>query len=207
MENLIIVDNNDNEIGFGNKMDVHIKEQLHRAFSVFIFDWNDCTMLIQKRALGKYHSGGLWSNACCSHPRKGENMECAINHRLKEELGFEVNCNIEYPDKVNSLLDETNVIYSCGKFQYYAKFETLAENEIDYVYLYSPYHNSFSKDSFHLNPSEISEIKWISIDELRKWMDERPEDFSAWFYSAFEIAYEVLCKQTIARDMLIRGKQ
>ena len=71
---LVLVDENDREIGWREKMEVHVAGKLHRAFSVFIFDRNQKKMLLQKRAEGKYHSGGLWSNACCSHPRKGEGM-------------------------------------------------------------------------------------------------------------------------------------
>ena len=85
---LVLVDENDREIGWREKMEVHVAGKLHRAFSVFIFDRNQKKMLLQKRAEGKYHSGGLWSNACCSHPRKGEGMEAALSRRLEEELGF-----------------------------------------------------------------------------------------------------------------------
>ena len=91
MEDLIIwVDENDNEIGYGEKLETHIKGQLHRAFSVFIFDWSDSTMLIQRRAIGKYHSGGLWSNSCCSHPYDGENFEDSIKRCIKNELNFDL---------------------------------------------------------------------------------------------------------------------
>ena len=83
---IILVDEQDCEIGYGEKLDVHIKAQLHRAFSIFVFDWTERKMLIQKRAEGKYHSGGKWCNACCSHPRKGEVMEEALARRLQEEL-------------------------------------------------------------------------------------------------------------------------
>lgn len=203
MENdlLILVDESDREIGYNEKLDTHIRGQLHRAFSIFIFDWNDHTMLIQKRALSKYHSGGLWSNACCSHPRKGETMEAAINHRLYEELGLKTMCHIEDPNNLALLLDGPNVIYHCGQFQYFAQFDKLSENEIDHVYLYSPTFNGFSKDDICLNPCEISEIKWIDVRDLMEWMETKPQDFSAWFRSAFEIAHEALCAQARHMDM------
>lgn len=197
MENkIILVDNADNEIGYGDKIDVHIKAQLHRAFSVFIFDSTSHRMLIQRRALGKYHSGGLWSNACCSHPKKGEAMEDAINDRLKEELGFNSKLYIEMPTKEKLQQGSSNIIYSCGKFHYYAKFEQLSENEIDHVYLYSPIHKRFLSEEFCLNPNEVSEIKWVDMDDLIKWMDACPQDFSAWLRPAFELAYDVLRMQT-----------
>ena len=209
MEDLIIwVDENDNEIGYGEKLETHIKGQLHRAFSVFIFDWSDSTMLIQRRALGKYHSGGLWSNACCSHPRKGESMEQAINNRLKEELGFICSCHIENPAELGLLLHGSDVIYSCGKFKYFAQFEELSEYEIDNVFLYSPNHNGFLKTDFIINPEEIAELKWLNIEELKLWLEKQPDAFSAWFKPAFEIAYEVLCRQAQNRDMFynLRGQ-
>ena len=201
MENkIILVDNADNEIGYGDKIDVHIKAQLHRAFSVFIFDSTSHRMLIQRRALGKYHSGGLWSNACCSHPKKGEAMEDAINDRLKEELGFNSKLYIEKPTKEKFQQGSSNTIYSCGKFRYCANFENLSENEIDHVYLYSPINKVFSSKDFCLNPNEVLEIKWISIDDLMEWLDDRPQDFSAWFKSAFKLAYDVLCMQESAQE-------
>ena len=86
-DKLIWVDIFDNEIGFGDKLETHVKNQLHRAFSVFII--HDGKMLIQRRALEKYHSGGLWANACCSHPRWGETLTDAVQKRLQEELGIE----------------------------------------------------------------------------------------------------------------------
>ena len=85
-DKLIWVDLFDNEIGSGDKLETHVKNQLHRAFSLFIV--HDGKMLIQKRALEKYHSGGLWANACCSHPRWGESLEDAVQKRLEEELGI-----------------------------------------------------------------------------------------------------------------------
>ena len=85
-DKLIWVDLFDKEIGSGEKLDTHVKNQLHRAFSVFIV--YDGKMLIQKRALEKYHSGGLWANACCSHPRWGESLPDAVQKRMEEELGI-----------------------------------------------------------------------------------------------------------------------
>lgn len=195
MDEFIILVNEDDEIiGYGEKLDVHIKEQLHRAFSVFIFNLETQKMLIQKRADGKYHSGGKWSNACCSHPRKGEVMEEALARRLQEELGFAM------PERLNIYDDlecqktvDTESIIEAGHFTYYAKFDGLAEHEIDHVFVYYPTEEQL-KD-MQCNPEEISECLWITLEELQSWMDKKPYDFSAWFKSAFEIAYNVLLKK------------
>src|ERR1700743_3243063 len=87
MQQVVLVDESDKEIGVMEKMEAHEKALLHRAFSVFIFDASG-RMLLQRRALAKYHSGGLWTNACCSHPRPGETVQAAAERRLVEELGF-----------------------------------------------------------------------------------------------------------------------
>ena len=195
-ELIILVDEQDREIGYGEKLDVHVKKQLHRAFSVFVFDWKSRKMLIQKRAEGKYHSGGKWSNACCSHPRKGEIMEEALPRRLQEELGYDM------PEKIRIAgFPEMNVepskerIYEVGKFRYLAEFDGLAEHEIDHVYVYHPTKEQIEK--MQCNPEEISESKWISLEELIDWMSQRPNDFSAWFRPAFDKAYDHLLQESI----------
>ena len=86
-EKIILVDENDKEIGSDEKLNVHKEGKLHRAFSIFVFN-SKGELLIQKRAKNKYHSGGLWSNSCCSHPRIGESIEEAVHRRLKEEVGI-----------------------------------------------------------------------------------------------------------------------
>jgi isopentenyl-diphosphate delta-isomerase type 1 len=206
-DEIILIDEQDHEIGYGDKLEVHQKELLHRAFSIFIFDWTDYKMLIQKRAGGKYHSGGLWTNACCSHPRKGETMDECLCQRLKEELGIDLTFHVTDPDTCALLLDGSDVIYSCGSFQYFAKFDSLSENELDHVFLYSPTYDGFSKNDFVPNPDEIDEIQWITIPELQIWMQEKPEEFTAWFPPAFELAHEVLCRQARNLDMFLSGVQ
>lgn len=194
-DEIILVDDLDNEIGYGEKLEVHQKALLHRAFSIFIFDWSDQKMLIQRRAKDKYHSGGLWTNACCSHPRKNETMEKCLSKRLKEELGFEKQFRIADPGDSERLPDGDDVIYSCGSFKYHARFGHLSEYEIDHVFLYSPVAQSFSKTDFICNPEEADALQWITIDELRKWMGDSPEEFTAWFEKAFELAYAELERQ------------
>lgn len=173
-ELLLLVDENDEVIGYGEKMTVHIEEQLHRAFSVFIIDLNEDRMLIQRRAFTKYHSGGLWSNACCSHPQKDEELKTAVIRRIKEELGI----NLDYTD--------SKFLRELGKFEYYKKFDKYAEHEIDHVFLIQ-----IKSKEINLMPDnqEVSEIKWIEISELMKWVKERPHDFTVWFPKALDIVF------------------
>lgn len=157
-DRLIWVDLFDNEIGSGDKLETHVKNQLHRAFSVFMV--YDEKMLIQRRALGKYHSGGLWANACCSHPRQGETLANAVQKRMEEELG------------ISQGTCQPQELFS---FNYFSQYDGLSEYEIDHVFL-TDYHGEIQVD-----PDEIMETKWISLDELQKEMEEKPQEFSTWF--------------------------
>ncbi len=187
-ENLLIwVNENDKEIGFGEKMETHKSGQLHRAFSVFIFDVKSKKMLIQKRAVQKYHSGGLWSNTCCSHPYKEETWCKALKRCMSTELGInpvfsEQANNSEYPPDIQYI----------GKFKYYSQYEELSEHEIDYVFLYLP--DEAIINSIAFNKDEIEEIKWISLKELDSWLLENPEEFSAWFSEAYILVKKVVYK-------------
>lgn len=167
---LILVDENDNEIGYGTKADIHVKEQLHRAFSLFIYDKSTAKLLLHRRALGKYHSGGLWTNSCCSHPRKGEDLLTAVVRRTKEELGLDIE---PYKSHVVEL----------GKFQYYKKYEECAESEIDHIFLLIVN----KKPNISFDSNEIAEIKWLPIQEIELWLKEAPEEFTAWFPNALAI--------------------
>jgi len=116
MEQVILVNEQDEQVGIMEKMQAHREGKLHRAFSVFIFN-NKREMLLQQRALNKYHSGGLWTNACCSHPKPNESTEAAAKRRLKEELGFETTLEKNFD------------------FTYKADFENgLTEYEFDHVF-------------------------------------------------------------------------
>ena len=190
-EFIILVNEQDQEIGYGEKLDVHVKEQLHRAFSIFIFDPKTQKMLIQKRAVGKYHSGGKWSNACCSHPRKGEIMEEALARRLNEELGFMMPERLEiyeYPDCPKEMSVET--IVEVGHFMYYAKFDGLAEHEIDHVFVYFP--SPSQLENMQCNPEEIEEIKWVEIADLLDSVEKEGEHYSAWFKPALNLTYKMI---------------
>lgn len=200
-QDIILVNEQDEEIGYGEKMEVHKNKLLHRAFSIFIFDWSTHKLLLQKRAHGKYHSGGLWTNACCSHPRRNETMEVSLNTRLKEELGMDTDFHIVDPAECGLLIDGRDTIYSCGKFTYFADFGEVSEYEIDHVFLFSPYYGTARVPENAFAPDEVEELKWVSVAELKEWMAQKPEEFTAWFSSAFALAYEVLCRQAGDIDM------
>ncbi len=157
MNKLILVDKNNRKIGVEEKIKTHKKGLLHRAFSIFVFNSNG-ELLLQKRAKSKYHSGGLWSNTVCSHPRNGENYQQAIHRRLKEEMGFD--CNLE---KI------TDIIYK-------SKLKNgLIENEYDRI-LRGEYNGDIEP-----NPEEVMDYKWISLEELKKDINNNPDKYTSWF--------------------------
>jgi isopentenyl-diphosphate delta-isomerase len=156
-EFVILVDENDNELGSMEKIEAHKKAVLHRAFSIFIF--NDAgQMMLQQRALSKYHSPGLWTNACCSHPRPGETLEEAIQRRIVEEMGF--SCEME------KVLD----------FIYKAPFDHgLTEHELDHVFI-----GKYNADPV-INPEEVEAWKWIELNELLFDVKANPANYTVWF--------------------------
>lgn len=160
-DKLIWVDLFDKEIGSGDKLETHVKNQLHRAFSVYII--HDGKMLIQQRALGKYHSGGLWANACCSHPRWGETLEDAVQKRLEEELGIpQGTCA---PEELFS-------------FNYFSQYDGLSEYEIDHVFVVD------YAGGITIDPDEIMDTRWVDLDELQQEVEAEPQKFSTWFLIA-----------------------
>lgn len=169
-ETLIRVNYCDEKIGVGEKMELHNSPILHRAFSVFIV--HEDKMLIHRRSIGKYHSGGLWTNACCSHMRDGVSEIDAIRNRLIVELG--ITATPEY----------------ITKFVYYHKFdENLYEFEYDHVYLLD-YDGGFS-----VNPEEIEEISWVDIEWLAMDIVKEPSKYTVWFVSAFGFVYDYIRKK------------
>lgn len=162
MEQVILVDETDNQIGVMEKMEAHEKALLHRAFSVFLFNTKG-EMLLQRRALSKYHSGGLWTNACCSHPRPGETTLDAAKRRTEEELGIK-------PD-----------IKHAFSFTYKASFDNgLTEHEYDHVFV------GLWDDDVRLNPDEVAEVCYLSIDAIQTQLVQMPENYTEWFKIAFE---------------------
>jgi len=156
-EEIVLVNEKDKIIGARDKFKVHLDGDLHRAFSILVFNPNG-ELLIQKRNLNKYHSGGLWSNTCCSHQRCNEPLNKSIHRRLKEEMGFD--CNLKE-------------IFS---FKYYIKFKNnLIENELDHVFI------GFFEGEPIGNKKEVAEFKWISLKNLRTDMVINPNLYSHWF--------------------------
>ena len=156
---LILVDALDRPIGSAAKGEAHAAPLLHRAFSVFLCDGE--RLLLQKRAAGKYHSGGLWANACCSHPRCGEDTVQSAQLRLTEELGM------------------TCPLGEIGSFVYYHRFAAdLYEYEYDHVLL-GQYAGPLSPD-----PGEIEMLRWVTAAELTQELREHPERFAPWFITA-----------------------
>ncbi|MBL7747518.1 MAG: isopentenyl-diphosphate Delta-isomerase [Chitinophagaceae bacterium] len=161
MTNVILVDVNDNPVGKAEKMQAHKEGLLHRAFSVFIFN-SQGKMLLQQRAQHKYHSGGLWTNACCSHPEPGEETDAAALRRLHEEMGFTV--------PVTKLFS----------FVYKASFDNgLTEYEFDHVFA-GKYDGVID-----FNKQEVMDYCYKSMDEVESALFLHPDQYTAWFHIAF----------------------
>jgi isopentenyl-diphosphate Delta-isomerase len=160
-EKVILVDRNDRPIGEMEKMEAHKKGVLHRAFSIFIFN-DQGEILLQKRAGSKYHSGGLWTNTCCSHPRPGESIMDAANRRLQEEMGIQ--CKLE--EKFT--------------FIYRAELDNnLIEHELDYVF------TGTCSQKPKLNPEEAEDFRFEKPEKVLAEIKENPQAFTKWFIIAF----------------------
>ena len=157
MDHVILVDERDRETGIMEKMEAHRKGMLHRAFSILIFN-SKGEMLIQKRADGKYHSAGLWTNACCSHPRPNETVEKAAQRRLMEEMGFDSTLTFSHTFIYKATLDNS-----------------LTEHELDYVF------TSEFNGSPNIDLSEVSDWKFIPMPDLKNMIQESPSSFTHWF--------------------------
>ncbi len=171
---VVLVDDQDRVIGTEQKMRAHQLGLLHRAFSIFIYDRVDDRLLflLQQRHPDKYHCGGLWTNACCSHPRLDESVLNAAHRRLEEELGIHA------------------TLQAVGKFQYKADFDNgLSEHELDHV-LIGPYD---STKPIVPNPEEVLQLQWMSVPQILAAHQADPERYTPWFKSAFTIALEALC--------------
>ena len=161
MEEVILVNEKDKVLGYMEKQEAHIKGLMHRAFSIFVFnDKNE--LLLQKRAIDKYHSGGLWTNTCCSHPRKNETNIEAAYRRLNEEMGMSCVLNKVFTFTYKAVLDKG-----------------LTEHEFDHVFF------GFTNQKPKINTDEVAEYKYISIVNLEKTVSTRPELFTEWFLICF----------------------
>ncbi len=162
VEYVILVNKNDLPLGTMEKMEAHEKGVLHRAFSVFIFN-TDGKLLLQRRALEKYHSPGLWTNTVCSHPRAGEKTEEAVHRRMKEEMGFD--CAVE---EVFSFVYNADV------------GDGLREHEYDHVFV--GVSNTIPKP----NPEEVGDWKYMGFEEVLEDVRKNPANYSVWFKIALE---------------------
>ena len=163
---VVLVNEHDDEIGFMPKLEAHQKGALHRAFSVFIFN-SKGELLLQQRALGKYHSEGLWSNTCCSHPLPNEATASAAVRRLQEEMGLQSTLNFVF------------------SFLYKAKLDNgLTEHELDHVFWAVSDHEPI------INTSEVSNFKYVDPDFLRTDMQQHPNRYTEWLKICFDEVME-----------------
>jgi len=166
-EKVILVDENDTQVGLMPKLEAHQKGLLH-TFSIFIFNSNH-QLLLQKRAISKYHSGGLWTNTCCSHPREGEETINAANRRLIEEMGIKTN--------LRKVFD----------FIYKAELDNeLTENEFDHVF-----YGIYNEDPI-INTEEADDFKWIDMETLNNDIAINGQNYTVWFKIAFDYFYKYL---------------
>ncbi len=157
VQQVILVDDLDNEVGTMEKMDAHYTPNLHRAFSVFIFNSRG-QMLLQQRAISKYHSGGLWTNTCCSHPYPGEKTDAAAARRLQEEMGF------------------STPLTKAFDFIYQAAFDNgLTEYEYDHVFI-----GEYNGDVFPVK-EEVESYCYKSFEEIKSDLQQTPWMYTEWF--------------------------
>ena len=165
-EQVVLVNTNDQPLGLMPKMEAHEKGVLHRAFSVFIL--NDVgELMLQQRALHKYHSPGLWTNTCCSHQRNGESNIVAGKRRLQEEMGF-----------VAELHELTSFIYKAPLNN------GLTEHELDHIMI------GHFNGTPEINPEEVANWKWMYVDDVRDNIQKHPENYTVWFIIIFDQFFE-----------------
>ena len=165
-EMVVLVNEQDEQVGLMPKMEAHEKAVLHRAFSVFIFN-RDGELMLQQRALSKYHSPGLWTNTCCSHQREGESNLEAGARRLQEEMGFQT------------------PLKEVTWFMYKAPFDNgLTEHELDHIMV------GHYEGEPQINPEEVEAWKWMPLEDVKVDIEAHPEQYTAWFKIIFEKYYQ-----------------
>lgn len=162
---VVLVTEDDQSLGTADKLRAHTEGWLHRAFSIFIFD-DDGRLLLQQRADDKYHSGGLWSNTCCSHPRPDEPPREAAHRRLAEEMGFEVPLSPVFEKTYNLPVGEN-----------------LVEHEYNHVFV-----GTASNPNVRPSADEVTDWKWVRPDALRDDVEARPQQYTSWFRLLLEPA-------------------
>lgn len=172
-EEVVLVDEFDNELGFMEKMEAHQKGVLHRAFSIFIFN-SKGEILLQKRSAKKYHSGGLWSNTCCSHPRPYESLKNATERRLKEEMGMNTK------------------VFPAFSFQYRSNLDhNLIEHELDHVFI------GYSNDIPVPNINEVEGYCYMSPDLIALGFENHPQEYTEWLKICFKELMSYINKNTV----------
>ena len=167
-ENVILVNENDEQIGLMPKLEAHEKAVLHRAFSVFVLN-NKNEIMLQQRAQLKYHSPLLWTNTCCSHQREGESNIQAGSRRLYEEMGFKTD------------------LKELFHFIYKAPFDNgLTEHELDHVMI------GYYDDEPTINPEEVESWKWMKIEDVKNDMEQQADLYTVWFKIIFDEFYHFL---------------
>ena len=165
-QKVVLVDKSGNQIGLMPKLEAHQKGILHRAFSIFLFNSKN-QILLQKRSLIKYHSAGLWTNTCCSHPRDGEDIIDAGKRRLYEEMGIKTELKKEFEFTYKEALGNG-----------------FTEHEFDHVLI-----GNFNGNPI-LNKDEVEDWKWMLLEEIEKDINENQEDYTVWFVIAFDYFYK-----------------
>ncbi len=173
MDEVVLVNKNNEVLGYMEKLEAHKKGLLHRAFSVFIFN-SDNELLLQKRSKIKYHSGGLWTNTCCSHPKKNESFFEAANKRLHEEMGMY--CDLK----------------EAFRFIYKSELDNdLIEHELDVVFI------GFSDKKPIINKNEVEDFKYVSISQLQLDIKNDSDIFSKWIIICIDKVADALKNNTI----------
>lgn len=177
-QEVILVNERDEPIGTMEKIEAHRKAALHRAFSVFIFN-SKGEMLLQQRALNKYHSAGLWTNACCSHPAPGEATADAAHRRLQEELGFSTS--------LEKIFD----------FTYQTAFDNgLIEHEFDHVFA-GQYEQRITP-----NPEEVKDVCYKNLEDIQQSLETHPQKYTSWFHIAFPKVKEWAVQQGLVQPTI-----
>lgn len=177
-EQIVLVDEKDNQIGLMPKMEAHEKAVLHRAFSVFVFNKKG-ELMLQQRAIHKYHSPLLWTNTCCSHQRNGETNLEAGKRRLQEEMGF---------------VTEIKEVFS---FIYKVSFDNgLTEHELDHVMI------GYYEDAPKINTEEVASYKWMPLIDVKNDIEKNPQEYTAWFKIIFKESFQKILNLSILQSSI-----
>lgn len=172
-EEVVLVDAHDQQIGVEEKQKAHVEGKLHRAFSIFIFNPAG-QLLLQRRSTQKYHSSGLWSNSCCSHPQPGEALDAAAHRRLREEMGFDC------------------PLHKAFEFTYKTQLGNgLIEHEFDHVFV-----GVFTGEP-KPNPAEVQSFQWLALETLERQLSSEAESYTYWLHHGLPLLQAYLQKNPL----------